>query len=719
MNQSSEEYFDLPALFAILKRQVRLIFLLGLVVLAIAFLYVSQATRLYTATALVRVDPQETNLLDPAMAGFMSSQNESTRIETEVEILKSPSLALKTISLGDLQETAEFGPRIGIGDKFRLALGMEMPPAPTASVLLNQSLNKFNEALSVRRKGLTFLVSIQFTTENPALSADIANEHARAYIQGQITDRVDSSLAARDILQSQLRQARQTLTESNQALQGYIGVNADRLAAETGSDKISQLALKLRDATLSLGTYEESMSALRLGIEHDDWPTLADNLGDVALQSLLEQRLALASRLSDAENDENQAFDLAQGLASINLQIKERSELVFAGLQQDVSQSSDVRRSIIEKIQGEVLQGELSAQTLADIYELQQEAQIAQRQYDQLIGRVRDVEAQAVLQVASSRLVSEAIAPAKASFPNEKMVIAVAVMGALALGVGVALLKEFYFGGITSSSQLGNIVPVKVSTVITKVSTQGGNAIVADRVVTEPLSEFAEAYRKLRASLDQGAEITPDQAQVVLVTSAVPAEGKSTTALALARTYAQAGKRTLLIDADLRSPSIQKFVGEKPDYGLIDYLLNDKDSDTEGRSGEKTLGSGLEPVEEFYVMDHISKLGIILGSHRANTPTDAPLQSKAFHDLIVESRSTFDVVVIDSAPLLPVVDTRYIAPLVDVAVLCVRFGETSQMELRTAYHHLADALKLDANLVSVLNFYEGSQQGYKYGGYYS
>ncbi|KAE9629376.1 hypothetical protein [Parasedimentitalea maritima] len=106
----------------------------------------------------------------------------------------------------------------------------------------------------------------------------------------------------------------------------------------------------------------------------------------------------------------------------------------------------------------------------------------------------------------------------------------------------------------------------------------------------------------------------------------------------------------------------------------MDYLMNGGAVKVDEVSKDKQSKGSQDPVEEFYVLDPISKLGLILGSHRANTPTDAPLQGKVFHDLIAESRATFDVVVIDSAPLLPVVHTRYIAPLANVAVLCVRFG---------------------------------------------
>ena len=118
------------------------------------------------------------------------------------------------------------------------------------------------------------------------------------------------------------------------------------------------------------------------------------------------------------------------------------------------------------------------------------------------------------------------------------------------------------------------------------------------------------------------------------------------------------------------------------------------------------------------MLDPLSSLGIILGSRRANVPTDAPLQSDAFRALVDNARKAFDVVVIDSAPLIPVVDTQYIAPLVDAAVICVRFGESSQIELRTAYAQLRDTLPVGADVLSVLNCFEGGAQSYRYDGYY-
>ncbi len=720
MTQANEDYFDLLGVIAILRRQLRLVLLITVVIVAIAFVYVVRATPLYTSTALVRVDPQETNLLDPTIRGSANSGVESTRIETEVEILKSSSLALQTISSGNLQTSVEFGSQVSRLDSFKTALGIDLPAPPSGDALLNATLEKFSKSLTVRRRGQTYLIAIQVTTPDPRQSANVANDHARTYISDQVSDRVASSIAARDILQSQLNQARQRLAQSNESLQVYIGDNIDRLIAETGSEELAFLAAGLGKASLQMDSSLNSLEAARLAVVKNDWSALASSVGDSAIRALEQERLTLRNHLQAEAAESVQAIDLTEGLAQIERQLQLRSQSVVSRLQQDVASYRDSRQTLLDDMQNQVLQSELSAGTLADIYELQQEAQIAQRQYDQLIGRMRDVETQAVLQMANSRIVSEAIPAVNLSYPNKKIVLVLAIVAAAGVGIGAALLKEFYFGGVTAASQLANIIPAKVGAVIPKIGSSGGGKSVADKVVNEPMSQFAEAFRKLRASVDQTCGAATDRGRVILVTSAIPAEGKSTTALSLARTYALAGKKTLLIDADLRNPSIHGFIGENPEYGLMDFLMSEEQAENASAKSGDATGEGATPelVDEFYGVDPLSNLGIILGSRRANTPTDAPLQTDAFLEMIAETRGAFDVVVIDTAPLLPVVDTQYIAPLVDAAVICVRFGEANQAELRTASTLLGDTLATDAQTVTVLNCFEGIKQSYRYDGYY-
>lgn len=719
MNQSPEDFVDIREVFAILRRQVRLVLLTCLVVLALAFVYVSRTTPLYTATALIKIDPQETNLLDPNAAARTNASIESSRIDTEVEILKSTRLGLQTIERTQLQTTEEFGPSVGLLDKLRLAVGLDLPPAPTGSQLTNATLLRFSNALNVRRKGLTYLVSVSVTSASSEQAAALANTHARVYIDDQVASRVQSVATASEVLRTELAKAERRLSDSNAALRFYVSENIDRLTEEANSEQLTLLKNSLNASSGRLAQFERNVQAADAAFEKQDWATLAEQVGEQGLRALEEERQSLRSRLQTGQIEDQQKLDLEAEIARLEGELETLAASSLSGLRGELRRERQDQDGFLEDIQQALTGADLSAQTLTEIYALNQGAVISQRQYDQLVTRLRDLEAQAVVQVADSRLVAEALPPNSPSYPNKKLVLAVALALALGIGSALALLKEFYYGGVTSAHQLSNVISAKVAAVVPRLSFQPGRDTLADKVIKEPMTQFAEAYRKLRASLDLGLErqgkLRNDRGSVILVTSSIPAEGKSTTALALARTYALAGKRTLLIDADLRNPSINDFVDEKPTIGLLEYLQsNGAMMDEEG-----TSNNDMNSAEQFYVLDPLSKLGIILGSRRANVPTDAPLQSTAFKGLVENARNAFDVVIIDTAPLLPVVDTQYIAPMVDGAVVCVRFGEATQVELRTTMTYLRDTLPEDAVVTSILNCFEGGQQNYRYDGYYS
>lgn len=719
MNQSPEDFVDIREVFAILRRQVRLVLLTCLVVLALAFVYVSRTTPLYTATALIKIDPQETNLLDPNAAARTNASIESSRIDTEVEILKSTRLGLQTIERTQLQTTEEFGPSVGLLDKLRLAVGLDLPPAPTVSQLTNATLLRFSNALNVRRKGLTYLVSVSVTSMSSEQAAALANTHARVYIDDQVASRVQSVATASEVLRSELTKAERRLSDSNATLRFYVSENIERLSEEANSEQLTLLKNSLNASSGRLAQFERNVQAADAAFEKRDWATLAEQVGEQGLRALEEERQSLRSRLQTGQIEDQQKLDLEAEIAQLEGELETLAASSLSGLRGELRRERQDQDGFLEDIQQALTGADLSAQTLTEIYALNQGAVISQRQYDQLVTRLRDLEAQAVVQVADSRLVAEALPPNSPSYPNKKLVLAVALTLAVGIGSALALLKEFYYGGVTSAHQLSNVISAKVAAVVPRLSFQPGRDTLADKVIKEPMTQFAEAYRKLRASLDLGLErqgkLRNDRGSVILVTSSIPAEGKSTTALALARTYALAGKRTLLIDADLRNPSINDFVDEKPTIGLLEYLQsNGAMMDEEG-----TSNNDMNSAEQFYVLDPLSKLGIILGSRRANVPTDAPLQSTAFKGLVENARNAFDVVIIDTAPLLPVVDTQYIAPMVDGAVVCVRFGEATQVELRTTMTYLRDTLPEDAVVTSILNCFEGGQQNYRYDGYYS
>jgi capsular exopolysaccharide synthesis family protein len=506
------------------------------------------------------------------------------------------------------------------------------------------------------------------------------------------------------LLQSQLDASRQSLADSEENLDRFIQNNIEQIRQETGETELGTLSARLRELEAARLSGERQQAQLDAALTARDWQLLGQTLQNDALIALQNERAAIAERLSETDPSGEIAVDLAAQLQALEDQLAQTAQSAVSSVRADISaiagQSNELRRELRTR----VLSSQLSASTLTALYGLQQEADIAQRQYSTLITRMRDLEAQAVVQLADSRLVSPALAPTDPASPNKRLVLALALVFGVGLGLGLAFLNEYYVGGVASESQLANLLPISVGTVVPLTPALRENASVADAIIDQPLSVFSESFRKLRASIDQAHNSAEKSCKVIMITSAVPGEGKTSIALSLARTYAQTGKRVLLIDADLRKPALHKHIAQNPREGLQDFLIGQSD---------------LNENPDIIVKDPQSSAVLILGGGRPSQPTDQLLQSDSFAALIESARSTLDIVIIDTSPLVPVVDARYIAPMVDAALLVVRYSATTQTDLRYAYDQLSTALPPKALALSVLSIDAQKSQSYKYAGYYT
>ncbi|WP_116083902.1 tyrosine-protein kinase domain-containing protein [Tropicimonas sp. IMCC34011] len=351
------------------------------------------------------------------------------------------------------------------------------------------------------------------------------------------------------------------------------------------------------------------------------------------------------------------------------------------------SAGEDMSEAILD---AKLSSGALPSSVSSRILLLQQNAAIARAQHQSLMSRLRDLEVDVTLQLADARIVSRAMPPAAPSAPDRTMVLALAVAASLAVGSGIAFASEYHFGGITSEDQLARLAASPVPTTLPHLS---GHEMLspADMVVRAPLSPYAEGLRKLRAALDRSwhLETRPEkQGMVVLLASGDAGEGKSTIALALARTYAEAGKRAMLIDGDLRAPTIHDKLGIRSFSSLVAFLTDETGSDM---------------LDQYYVDDPMTDAGMILGAGRSGIATDKLVASDLFERMVEEARSWVDVLILDSPPLLPVVDARYMAPLADAVVLVARHAVTRPQDLRRAAADIAEYARPGAARVAVLN----------------
>lgn len=327
---------------------------------------------------------------------------------------------------------------------------------------------------------------------------------------------------------------------------------------------------------------------------------------------------------------------------------------------------------------------------LAGLYTLRQTAANARSQYQALLARLQDLETQAYLQVADARIVSPATPPVAPSFPDKRLTLVLAGFSGLGLGIVLAFLHDNFIGGFTTAGQLALMTRTKVIAAIPRQRPPRTDEplSLADAVIDAPLSVFAEAIRRVRVNIDRllrGSR--PGAGIVVMLTSAAPGEGKTTTAVALARAYAAARKPVLLIDCDLRNPSVHKHLGIERSAGMLDYLSDESDS---------------MALAAILADDPRGGAHVALGGRRSAMATDQLVNGPTFQRLIEAARNSFDVVILDTPPIGSVVDGLYLADYADIAVMVVRWASTSQQEVRTAIAALAQAARPGMEIATVL-----------------
>lgn len=563
-----ETDFDLRRIISVLRRRSRLVLRTVVAIIGIAAIFAFTQTPTYTSSALVLVDPSDKNLLEPQSQ--VTSSGDSARIDSEVELARSDSVLLRVIEQEHLTGDEEFAASPGNLTSALSFLHLQEPPSPSDSDALNEALARLRNALTVQRRGLTYLISIQVRSEDPTKAAHLANATANAYIHQQLGSKIDSVLTARNALQSRAVRARDALAASRDALSSFT----------------------------------------------------------------------------------------SQG---------------FAGEDEPVPQSQ---------------------QRNTQLDELQQNADLARSQYQTLLVRSHELDTQADLQIANSRIVSPALPPQHPSSPNQALIFTLAGLLAAGASVAVAFLYENLIGGFTSQEQVEDVLRTPVAAVIPRERPQSDRGSLSDVMVQSPLSSFAESIRRARASIEQSVRSQRQgsartDAAVLMVTSTVPCEGKTTFALSLARTYALSGHRVLLIDCDLRQPSLHRHLGWQPSLGLMDFLTAAPDS--------------AEAIGTIMSRDRMADVTVITGTHRSDVPTDQILAGRSFERLIQAARQSFDTVILDTPPIGPVVDGLYIAPFADVICCLVRWSHTSQQEVQEGIKSLAAAKLGDATILAVLN----------------
>lgn len=714
----NETDIDLRRIASVLRRQLRLILTTLIVVVGLATIGAFALTPIFSASALVLVDPSSKNLLEPE-SDFSSAAGDSARIDSEVEIMRSDGILLNVINSQGLISDPEFGPSLGWRARVMSFLRLSNAQLPTGEDALNDTLGNLRSAVQVQRRGTTYLISVQVRSTNRDKSALLATAIANAYISEQVNAKVGGVLASRDILQARIIQARDAIVRSEDQFDEFIEGNIDRITSESGDSNLMSMQQQIAELNQARDDNTALATTAQASLDQGDLQSLVSTLQSDALTELQRQRDELNTALADAGEASPTAVDLRAQLARIDENLLTQATAEVQNIRTAVTDAETREETLRETMRTEVLNTKLSAGVLTELYSLQQSAEIARTQYQTLLSRVQDLDAQANLQVADSRLVSPALAPQSPAFPNRPLIVLLAALSGLGLGIALAFLYENFIGGFTTEEQVESVLGVRFAAAIPHRTPKVPNKSLADLLVDEPLSIFAESIRRVRIAVDrpviteQALTLLPDVTtgdaggRVIMVSSSDPNDGKSTVALALARSCAISGFRTLLIDCDLRKPSQHRQLGLTPSDGLQEFL--------------RSTGIDNASLAPIIARDPLSDLTVIPGARRSDLPTDQLLASVSFARLVRAARATFDRVIIDTSPVGPVVDGLYIAPYADTIVFVARWATTSQTDAKRAIEALTSVKKPSVEILAVLNQQRESRSSYrqKYGGYYS
>ena len=707
--------FDVRNAIGLVRRQIWLIISTVLIIAGLAAVYVFLQTPIYTASTLILVDPRQKNALDPeSQMSLLPTDN--ARVESEVEILKSPSTQLDAITHLALIKDPEFGAKLGAVDRLMIFLKIKTEAALLADTdaQLRSVLDRFAGSVSIARRGLTYVISVSANSADPQKAALIANTLASTYINAQVDAKIANALSVRDALNRRLVQASATINDTENRIDAFVNENIEKVGSESARADITAMRTTLEQLKADSVQQQTLQSSLSRLAADKDWDGIVAQLRSDTVTELKAQRDKILASLSNVAAGSARQTDLQASLAALDQRLGAEVNTELGQISDRVKATQQEQDKLRATIRDTVLSSNLSNDVMVKIYELQQESSVSKTLYQDILQRLRGVETQADLQLADSRVVSPALPPNQPSAPKAQLIMIMAIVAGLGLGLGLAFLNENFIGGFTSDQQFEAVLGVPVISSIPMLS-RGGRTIsdraqVVGELIDHPLTAYSESIRRIRLGLENMLrrklqDKTRQGGIVIMVGSAIPGEGKTTTAIAIARAFALSGKRVLLVDCDLRRPAVSSALGLSPENGLADYL---------------TLSLDAQSIRQFVTKDKVPGLDMIVGRASHRTSTDSLIETAQFNLLMELAKERFDFIVLDTPPILPVVDAQYLATRADIVTLVVHWASTSQRDARAAINDLRTTAGNDLLIAGVLSKAELGVGSYrnKYNSYY-
>ena len=659
------------------NRQKTIILVPAVLIAGVAWTIAAITPPRFAATSVLALDVRKVQIVEHEVVSQLPQ--ESPALRTELDVIGSRSLAEKVIDRLALTSDTEVlqeadtvaSPWQNLACYAQRTLSSWFPwiaeicSAPASQTIPTLSRSQLaswiDSNLKASNDGRSLTIRVTFTADSPALAARIVNGVAETYLDDQAQTKAAATVKARDWLREQLMKMRRELEISEAAVDDFrrqSGLNEGK-GASVPSQRLGELNSQLVVARSDRAHAEAKSQAAR----ESDPATVPAVLASQTIQTLRKDLTAINSEI--IENRDHSTFYKLNVLdaraAAVRQQMSQETNRILASLSGEVQAARKKEAELTEALQAVETQASDAAQSSSRLNQLQREADANRSIYDSFLTRYKQAMEQEGLAAPDARLISRAEAPEFPDYPNKLRFLLLGTIGGLAIGGALAFLRAGFDRRIRRASEVETVTGIPIFGLLPKVSRWRGLP-PQDYPVTAPHSRFGTALVRIHTAIQ--APKPSERKQVILVTSAQPGDGKTSFCTGLARSLARNGMRVLVIDADPYRSQLATAFGASTIRALNPSIE------------QRVRLSDIVQADAKSTAHFIPALG--------EDDFQLLVRSGAFATLLEQARQAYDVVIIDTPPLMTSADAALIGRFADTRLLLVRLGRTSWDQMTAA-----------------------------------